>query len=65
MLIKFYYSSLDIMITATDEMVITGAMVFNIGLGAILGIAIGVVVLILSLVVVITTVVVFHLRARG
>lgn len=53
------------MITATDEMVVTGAMASNIGLGAILGIAVSAVVLILSLVVVIVTVIVFHLRARG
>ena len=50
-----------------DEMDVTGIMASNIGLGAILGIAVSAVVLILSVIVVIitVTVVVFHLRARG
>ena len=53
------------MITAIDEMDVTGVMASNIGLGAILGITVSAVVLILSVIVVIVTVVVFHLRARG
>ena len=46
-------------------MVVTGAMASNIGLGAIIGIAISAVVLILSVIVVTVTVVVFHLKAQG
>ena len=55
------------MITAIDEMDVTGIMASNniIGLGAILGITVGAIVLILSVVVIVLTIVVFHLRARS
>lgn len=53
------------MITAIDEMDVTGIMASNIGLGAILGIAVSAVVLILIVIVVTVTAVVFQLRARG